>query len=521
MPYPLVIVVSGAADAYDPLYKIESLTWAIGEEFTAAAGRLSTRLLADIVEGDTSATVESTYLFPSAGSVWIDGIEFSYTSKTDGTFDGLTATLPVIGNIGSGAEIVLNPFSVPADYGTDVFLSQVDRAFRDSTPGLAQGTNLQRVGTLYGLPIPVSLGADAQRAGQAIAAFAPRDRRQLLVQFLEGILAARNVTFSASLPAGTNTIVAAASTFATTDVGRWVRTSAGIHLITAVNGSGSTATLNRPSSGVYGLTGAQWATTTTETVTLLPFTITEDPQMPSTVTVWFWTISTDNTPGNYMQPASVWLAYNFETFAWAAGQTITGGLSGASGVISTLIDNGTEGALLLHDVSGTFLDNETLVGTNPDGSAGGSALANGTTGDQYIAYDGETGGGFAVGDTVTGDSSGTVGVIRGLQDDGATGFLIIERTANQTGAYYTDNEDLKVAGTKRGVANGDAQSLQRPDGQDAWGYLASGELVSQTGRRPLYLAGGDAEPDLQNLIQQMVAAGVYARARVGGWPELT
>lgn len=516
MSYPLIITVTGAADAYDPLRKFESLTWAMGEELTAAAGRLSTRLLADIAEGATSATVESTYLFPDAGTVWIDGIEFAYTSKTDGTLDGLSAVLPVIGTVGIGAEVVLDASSVPADYGDDVFLSQIDRAFRDSTPGLAQGTNLGRLGTLLGLPIPTVLGEDALRSGQQIAAYAPRDRRQLLVQFLEGILAARNVTFAASLPAGTNTVVAAASTFADADVGRWLQTSNGNHLITAVNGSGSTATLNRPASGLYGLAGAQWATTTSETVTLLPFSITEDPQMPGWVTVWIWDVGENNTPGDYVQPASVWLAYNFETFAFAEGQTITGGLSGASGILSTLIDNGTEGAMLLHDVSGTFIDNETLVGTNPDGSAGGAGLSNGTAGDLYVAYDGETGGGFAVGNTVTGASTGTVGVVRGLQDDGATGFLIIERTPNQAGAYYTDNENLQVASATKGVANGDAQALMRPDGQDAWGYIAPTELTPQTGRRPLYLAGGDAEPELQALLQEMVAAGVAVRVRVGG-----
>lgn len=69
------------------------------------------------------------------------------------------------------------------------------------------------------------------------------------------------------------------------------------------------------------------------------------------------------------------LNYDAETTPFADGETVTGGTSGATGVIWRVVDEGGgEGYLLLVDVAGgPFDDNETLTG---DG--GGGADANGT-----------------------------------------------------------------------------------------------------------------------------------------------
>lgn len=67
------------------------------------------------------------------------------------------------------------------------------------------------------------------------------------------------------------------------------------------------------------------------------------------------------------------LNYDAETVAFTAGETLTGGTSGATAVITRVVDNGTTGSLILGDVTGgPFQDDETIT----DG-AGGSATADG------------------------------------------------------------------------------------------------------------------------------------------------
>jgi hypothetical protein len=65
------------------------------------------------------------------------------------------------------------------------------------------------------------------------------------------------------------------------------------------------------------------------------------------------------------------LNYDAETVAFTAGQTLTGGTSGHTGIIVKVIDNGTTGTLWLRATTGTFQDNEIITG------ATGSATANG------------------------------------------------------------------------------------------------------------------------------------------------
>lgn len=68
------------------------------------------------------------------------------------------------------------------------------------------------------------------------------------------------------------------------------------------------------------------------------------------------------------------ISYDAETVAFTTiGQTITGGTSGATGTLSSIVDYGTTGTLVMTSVSGTFQDNEVLTG-----STEGSATSNGT-----------------------------------------------------------------------------------------------------------------------------------------------
>jgi len=68
------------------------------------------------------------------------------------------------------------------------------------------------------------------------------------------------------------------------------------------------------------------------------------------------------------------ISYDTETAAFTAGETLTGGTSGATATIVKVIDNGTTGTLWIGDIAGgPFQDNEIIT------SAGGSATADGTT----------------------------------------------------------------------------------------------------------------------------------------------
>ncbi len=67
------------------------------------------------------------------------------------------------------------------------------------------------------------------------------------------------------------------------------------------------------------------------------------------------------------------LRYDAETGAFTEGLTVTGGSSGATGVIDELHDDGTTGYFKLSSVSGTFEDDEAITD-----SSTGVAVVNGT-----------------------------------------------------------------------------------------------------------------------------------------------
>jgi len=134
--------------------------------------------------------------------------------------------------------------------------------------------------------------------------------------------------------------------------------------------------------------------------------------------------------------AQAYLLYDVETVAFAVGGIVEGATSHAKATIVSITDWGTEGRLLLRNITGTFQDGETISGVGAPASPG-SATVNGTLGETYLAYDNEASGPFTVGNTITGVSSGVTGTLRGLQDDGATGKMII---SGATGTYTNDEQ---------------------------------------------------------------------------------
>ena len=67
------------------------------------------------------------------------------------------------------------------------------------------------------------------------------------------------------------------------------------------------------------------------------------------------------------------LDYDAQTVNFTAGYVLTGGTSGATATISADSDDGATGHLSLHTVTGTFEDDETIIG-----ASGGSAIVNGS-----------------------------------------------------------------------------------------------------------------------------------------------
>ncbi|QIG75010.1 neck protein [Rhizobium phage RHph_I3_18] len=76
------------------------------------------------------------------------------------------------------------------------------------------------------------------------------------------------------------------------------------------------------------------------------------------------------------------LDFDAQTANFTVGATVTGGTSGATGVIQSQVDNGTTGYLILGTITGTFQDNEIVAG------GGGSATVNGLAQTLFVAISG-------------------------------------------------------------------------------------------------------------------------------------
>lgn len=90
---------------------------------------------------------------------------------------------------------------------------------------------------------------------------------------------------------------------------------------------------------------------------------------------WF-TISGKNFPAGIST-----LKFDAKTANFTIGDTITGGTSSATGVIAGIVENGATGTLILTDITGTFADNETIVG-----AITGSATSDGVISDGACLY---------------------------------------------------------------------------------------------------------------------------------------
>ena len=161
---------------------------------------------------------------------------------------------------------------------------------------------------------------------------------------------------------------------------------------------------------------------------------------------------TVNLELRYRKLDQQYLLYDNESAAFTIGSTITGGTSGATAEVLSDVSWGVTGALLLTNIVGTFQNNEEITDAE---DVPGTADVNGTIGSTYLTYAIETDGPFTVGNTITGATSGTTGTLRGLQDDGTTGKLVI---ASATGDYKS----------LEGITDGTANALTSAASDRGW-----------------------------------------------------
>jgi hypothetical protein len=129
-------------------------------------------------------------------------------------------------------------------------------------------------------------------------------------------------------------------------------------------------------------------------------------------------------------------------------------------IAGTLIDSGNI-STFVRQTGDTFTFVESTLnaaGRTPIALETSADEVNITTGEHYLLYDGETGGGFTVDDIIS-DVDLTAGVpptwyaeIVAITDNGTTGVLTL-RGLGGTGTI-TDNDNIYVSNTIRGVANG-------------------------------------------------------------------
>lgn len=149
-----------------------------------------------------------------------------------------------------------------------------------------------------------------------------------------------------------------------------------------------------------------------------------------------------------------YLLFDNQTANFTANKILTGQTSGATAEIIAITDAGTTGYLTLGNVIGTFQNNEEI---RDDNGTPGIADINGTIGDTILSYDTETAGFTTLGQIVTGALSGAQRTLRGVQDNGTTGILLLQATDTSDADHYkvySDNELVTGATDGSATANG-------------------------------------------------------------------
>ena len=162
----------------------------------------------------------------------------------------------------------------------------------------------------------------------------------------------------------------------------------------------------------------------------------------------------------------------------AVGEVITGGTSTETAEVIAITDWTGTALLELGNVTGAFTASEALTSTTAVG-----VTANGTLGDTFLQYTEATT--PVLDEVLTGQVSGAITQVKGIQDDGATGKVVGQSTVayDVTPAYYLDfNSSENILGGGTGDITSTALSTRVSSGYDDIGlWFVNGYIdVSST-----------------------------------------
>jgi len=193
--------------------------------------------------------------------------------------------------------------------------------------------------------------------------------------------------------------------------------------------------------------------------------------------------------------------YAAEAVALTTGLVITGGTTGATRLVTGIQDDGTTGKVIsrvqdtpattdyavfaLGDVAETITDSGT--GSVTSAAAASTTIVSGFSdvqvwfANQQLSYDAGTVD-FAIGEIVTGGTSGATGVVMQISGTTATGVLVL---GNRSSTFFQDNEAITGDIAGAAVANGTgytSSSINQAFTQQA---AASYKVVIDCAGRPL------------------------------------
>ncbi len=208
----------------------------------------------------------------------------------------------------------------------------------------------------------------------------------------------------------------------------------------------------------------------------------------------------DGSTWRHIDDATTELPFDAQTVNYGAGLTVTGGTSGATGVIVTVIDNGATGTLRLKSVTGSFVDNELVTAST------GSATSN-------------IPGGVTTVPAITGVVTSTFKHITSYKSrlffaqkdslkiwylpvdsiGGAAGLLTVAGVAKKGGSIAMIGTWSSDAGDGKDdvfvviTSNGEAIAYQGTDPSDAsaWSLVGRYDIGAPLGKKAFLQAGGD------------------------------
>lgn len=204
-----------------------------GRQLQRIAGTGAAKLKTSWIPGDTRLVLTSTLAMPAeGGEVFVASNRFTYTSKTNGSLEGVVSVNELVEPIGAGALVVLNDSSrKPTNLGeTEMELrypwdpSQLRQAVQDTLLTHAEGRRFDSLVADYGYRRPYYITRKAWRRACLSAVWGKGCAFGCFFEFLEGALSQYSTTFDASIsPSNPQRLTATSSTFIANHIGRLVR----------------------------------------------------------------------------------------------------------------------------------------------------------------------------------------------------------------------------------------------------------------------------------------------------------